>query len=264
MFIDSHCHLDRLDLSPYENGFVGLVSDSLKQGIEHMLCVSITLEKYHPMRALIDPFPEISVSVGVHPTETKCAEPTVNQLITLASDERVVAIGETGLDYFRVEGGSHTQKDRFRSHIHAAIETNKPLIIHTRDAREDTLSLLKDERADRVGGVLHCFTEDWETAQRAIDLNFYISFSGIVTFKNAQQIQDVARRIPDDRFLIETDSPYLAPIPLRGKPNYPAYVKYVAEMLGRLRGVSTESIAETSRQNYYSLFGKPNTPLKAL
>ncbi|NBS16015.1 MAG: TatD family deoxyribonuclease [Gammaproteobacteria bacterium] len=254
MFVDSHCHLDRLDLSPYDQDFSRFVAQTLEGGVDHLLCVSITLEKFGPMRSLVDPYPEISVSVGVHPTEEDVEEPTIDRLIGLAEDSRVVAIGETGLDYFRIDGDIDWQQERFRTHIRAAISTSKPLIIHTREAREDTIRILREEGAHRVGGVLHCFTEDWEMAQAAMDLNFYISLSGILTFKNAQQIQDVAQRAPLDRLLIETDSPYLAPIPMRGKPNYPLYVRHVAECLAGLRGLTVEEVAASTTRNFYRLF----------
>ena len=255
MLVDSHCHLDRLDLTPYQNDFSRLIGETVAGGVGHLLCVSITLEKYVGMRALVDPHPEVSVSVGVHPTEEHCEEPTQERLVTLAKDPRVVAIGETGLDYFRCDAShQERQQARFRTHIRAAIEVGKPLIIHTREAREDTLSILREEGAEAIGGVLHCFTEDWETAEAAMALGFYISLSGILTFRNAAQIQDVARRMPDDRLLIETDSPYLAPVPLRGKPNYPAYVRHVAEFLAELRGTSSDAVADLTTQNFKQLF----------
>jgi TatD DNase family protein len=254
MLVDSHCHLDRLDLSPYENDFSRCVRETLAAGVGHMLCVSITLEKYRAMRQLMDPHPEISVSVGVHPNEEHCHEPSVDELVELSRDPRVVAIGETGLDYFRSEGDLGWQQDRFRHHIRAAIQAKKPLIIHTREARVDTLRILREEKADTVGGVLHCFTEDWDTAKAALDMNFYISLSGILTFRNAEQIQSVARQVPEDRLLIETDSPYLAPIPMRGKPNYPAYVRHVAEFLADLRGMTVERVAELTTANFFQLF----------
>jgi TatD DNase family protein len=254
MLVDSHCHLDRLDLKPYANDFGRLVAETHERGVEHMLCVSITLESYPAMRRLMEGYAGISVSIGVHPNERDCHEPSVEKLVSLASDSKVVAIGETGLDYFRSEGDLSWQQDRFRRHIRAAKESGKPLIIHTREAREDTLRILAEEGADAVGGVLHCFTEDWETAQQALDLNFYISFSGILTFKNAQVIQDAARRVPEDRLLVETDSPYLAPIPHRGKPNYPGYVHHVADFLAKLRGVPLDYIAHVTTRNFYSLF----------
>lgn len=260
MLIDSHCHLDRLDLVPYGGDFDCLVKDTLDQGIDHLLCVSITLEKYVGMRALVDPYPEISVSVGVHPTETSCEEPDSDRLVALAADSKVVAIGETGLDYFRGdEGFRELQQSRLRVHIDAARRVQKPLIIHTREAKEDTLRILKEEGAGEVGGVFHCFTEDWETGKKALDLGFYLSLSGILTFPSALQIQEVARNAPLDRLLVETDSPYLAPVPLRGKPNYPLNVRLVAKYLAELRGIPFEEVARATSRNYGSLFG-----LKAL
>lgn len=255
MLIDSHCHLDRLDLSPYQNDFSRLIKDTIAGGVSHLLCVSITLEKYIGMRALVDAYPEVSVSVGVHPTEEHCEEPNIDRLTGLAEDARVVAIGETGLDYFRCDASHQDrQQARFRTHIQTAIAVQKPLIIHTREAREDTLRILREEGAERVGGVLHCFTEDWETAKAALEIGFYVSLSGILTFKNAAQIQDVARKMPKDRLLIETDSPYLAPVPLRGKPNYPAYVRHVAEFLAELRGETFEEVAHYTAENFRTLF----------
>ena len=255
MLIDSHCHLDRLDLTPFDYSFKRFVEDTVRGGVDHMLCVSITLERYVSMYDLVRPYPEISVSVGVHPTESKCQEPSVDDLIRLGQDPRVVAIGETGLDYFHDDVPASDQLERFRVHVEAARTLKKPLIIHTRDAREDTLALLSETQAFEVGGVFHCFTEDWETAQRALDLNFYISLSGIVTFRNAAQIQEVARRVPLERLLIETDSPYLAPVPLRGKPNYPAYVRHVCDFVASLRGVSSDELADQTAVNYQRLFG---------
>ncbi len=254
MLIDSHCHLDRLDLSPFGHDFSECIRETLVQGIEHMLCVSINMEKYPAMRRQIEAFPEISASVGVHPNEEQCHEPSVDELVSLAKDPKVVGIGETGLDYFRIEGDVNWQQERFRTHIRAALAVGKPLIIHTREARADTLRILREEHAETVGGVLHCFTEDWDTARQALDMNFYISLSGIVTFRNAKPLQDVARKIPEERLLVETDSPYLAPIPKRGKPNYPAYVRYVAESVASLRGMDFGEVAEITTRNFHTLF----------
>ena len=222
-----------------------------------MLCVSINLERYGPMRQLVDPYPAISASVGVHPNETEGVEPDVETLLSLANDPKVVAIGETGLDYFRSKGNLDWQQERFRTHIRAARTCGKPLIVHTREARDDTLQILAGEGAEAVGGVLHCFTEDWDTARKVLDLGFYISFSGILTFKNADTIREAAKKVPEDRLLVETDSPYLAPIPFRGKPNYPGYVCHVAEFLAQLRDVSLEHIAEITTQNFHKLFAPP-------
>jgi TatD DNase family protein len=255
MLIDSHCHLDRIDLSPFDNSFAAFMQHAREQGVAGMLCVGINLELYPGMLALVREYAEVSVSVGVHPNETDGFEPTAEHLETLAQDPKVVAVGETGLDYFRSEGDLAWQHERFRTHIRVARKIGKPLIIHTRDAREDTLRILEEERASDVGGVFHCFTEDWGTAARALDLGFYISFSGIVTFRNAAQIQEVAKKVPEDRYLVETDSPYLAPIPHRGKPNYPHYVRHVAEFVAELRGTTFEQVASISTDNYRRLFG---------
>ena len=257
MLIDSHCHLDRLDLKPYAGDFGRFVAETHSLGVDHMLCVSISMEKWPGMMGLLENHPNLSASVGVHPNEQDCREPTVEELSEHAGHPKIVAIGETGLDYFRSEGDLAWQHNRFRTHIRAARETGKPLIIHTREAREDTLRILREEGADQVGGVLHCFTEDWETARQALDLNFYISFSGIVTFKNATQIQETARKVPADRYLIETDSPYLAPIPHRGKPNYPHHVLHVARFVADLREIPLDTVAEQTTHNYWALFGKP-------
>ena len=254
MLIDSHCHLDRIDLTPYRHDFACFMQHATEQGLEHLLCIAIDLENYPAMYEQVAPFPQISLSVGVHPNEHEGREPTVDELIELGQDDKVIAIGETGLDYFRSNGDLDWQQQRFRNHIQAAKTLSKPLIIHNREAKQDTLRILAEEGADSVGGVIHCFTEDWEFAKQAIDLNFYISFSGIVTFNSATAIKDAAKQVPDDRYLIETDSPYLAPVPMRGKPNYPTYVRYVAEQLAELRGVSFDTIARQSTDNFYALF----------
>ena len=222
--------------------------------IEHLLCIAIDLASYPAMLELVSDFKNISVTVGVHPNVQDAMEPSVQDLVTLGEAKKVIGIGETGLDYFRSEGDLDWQHQRFRNHIKAAKLLKKPLIIHTREAQEDTLRILKEEGADEVGGIIHCFTEDWEFAKKAIDINFHISFSGIITFKNAVSIQEVAKKVPANRFLIETDSPYLAPTPFRGRPNYPTYVRYVAEQIADLRGVTTTEIAELSTNNFYNLF----------
>ncbi len=256
MLIDSHCHLDRLDLKPYQNDFSCFMQEVKNSHIEHLLCIAIDLEAYPAMLEMVENYPQISVSVGVHPNVHEGQEPTVDELIALGSIDKVIAIGETGLDYFRSTGDLNWQHQRFRNHINAAKTLKKPLIIHTREAKQDTLRILKEENAQEVGGIIHCFTEDWEFAEQALDLNFYISFSGIVTFNSAKEIQEVAKKVPADRFLIETDSPYLAPVPHRGRPNYPTYVRFVAEQIAKLRGVSVEEITELSTANFYRLFNK--------
>lgn len=256
MFIDSHCHLDKIDLAPYQNDFALFMDDVKTHKIDHLLCIAITLEAYPAMAKLVAPYSNISLSVGVHPDEQNCTDPTVAQLLEFATDPKVIAIGETGLDYFRTTGDVGWQKSRFKNHIEAARQLQKPLIIHTRAAGQDSLDILEQQGAAEVGGIIHCFTEDWDYASRAMDLGFYISFSGIVTFKNAKQIQEVARKIPADRFLIETDAPYLAPVPMRGKSNYPTYVPYVAQHLATLRGVEVGDIAQQSSDNFRRLFAK--------
>lgn len=254
MLIDSHCHLDRIDLKPYDNDFNNFMLDAKAKKIEHLLCISIDLATYPKMLNLVENHHNISVTVGVHPNAQEGVNPTLDELITLANNDKVIGIGETGLDYFRSEGDLEWQKQRFRDHIKVAKILNKPLIIHTREAKTDTLKILREENAEEVGGIIHCFTEDWDFAKAAMDLNFYISFSGIVTFNNTDVIKEVAKKMPANRILIETDSPYLAPIPFRGKPNYPLYVQYVAEQLATLRGVSFEEIAESTTNNFYELF----------
>jgi TatD DNase family protein len=254
MLIDSHCHLDRIDLKPYQNDFACFMHEAEANQIEHLLCIAIDLESYPAMLDLVAGFQQISVTVGVHPNVQDCKDPSVDELIALGQPDKVIGIGETGLDYFRSEGDLSWQHQRFRNHIRAAKALKKPLIIHTREAKNDTLRILKEEDASEVGGVIHCFTEDWEFAKMALDLNFYISFSGIVTFNSAAEIKEVAKKVPAGRFLIETDSPYLAPVPFRGRPNYPTYVRYVAEQIAELRGTSVNKIADLSTENFYALF----------
>jgi len=254
MLIDSHCHLDRIDLGPYQNDFSCFLKDAENHRIEHMLCISIDMDAYPAMLDLVKDHPQLSATVGVHPNAHDGFEPTLEQLLELGSHPKVIGIGETGLDNFRSSGDLGWQHDRFRTHIRAAKALNKPLIVHTREAREDTLRILREEGAETCGGIIHCFTENWEFAEQALDLNFYISFSGIVTFNSAQDIKEVAKKVPADRFLIETDSPYLAPVPFRGKPNYPTYVRYVAEQIAELRNTSFEEIAQISTRNFYTLF----------
>ncbi len=254
MLIDSHCHLDRIDLAPYHNDFANFMAAVKECKIEHLLTIAIDLESYPGMLALVADYPQISVTVGVHPNEQDGKEPTVDDLIALGRNPKIIGIGETGLDYFRTEGDTVWQQQRFRNHINAAKALKKPLIVHTRAAKIDTLRILQEENAAEVGGIIHCFTEDWAFAQGALDLGFYISFSGIVTFNSAKEIQEVAKKVPVDRFLIETDSPYLAPVPHRGKPNYPTYVRHVAEQVATLRGTSFDDIANQSSTNFRSLF----------
>lgn len=256
MLIDSHCHLDRLDLKPFNNDFACFMESVKNYDISRLLSISIDIESYPAMLALVEDYPQISVTVGVHPNEHDGMEPMVDELVSLGQSEKIIGIGETGLDYFRSEGDLSWQQQRFRNHIAAAKILKKPLIIHTREAKDDTLRIMQEENASDAGGIFHCFTEDWDFAKKALDLNFYISFSGIVTFNNAKQIKDVAKKIPPDRYLIETDSPYLAPVPHRGKPNYPIYVRYVAEHIAELRGTSLNIVAEQSTENFERLFNQ--------
>lgn len=253
MFIDSHCHLDRIDLKDFDNSFDSLLSCITEGRVERMLCVSINLQDYPAMQQLVANQPQIDLSVGVHPCDTQDKSTQLQQLLELGADNKVVAIGETGLDYYYAKDSKQQQMDSFRLHLRAANQLNKPVIVHTRDAQQDTLDILREGKVEECGGVLHCFTESWEMARQALDMGMYISFSGIVTFKNAEALREVARQVPDDRFLIETDSPYLAPVPHRGKQNHPGWVGHVAECLAELRGSSVEQIAELSKLNYLRL-----------
>ncbi len=240
--IDSHCHLDRLALEKIGTDLDGVLAQAQENGVDQMLCVSINLENFPEVLRISHCYENIFSSVGVHPSDDG-EEPTRDQLVKLADDPKIIAIGETGLDYFYNEGDLEWQRERFRTHIRASRETKKPLIIHTRDAEEDTLAIMREESADQIGGVMHCFTGSLEMAQQCLELGFYISFSGIVTFRNADDLREVAKMVPEDRMLIETDAPYLTPVPKRGKPNHPAMVRHVAEHIAELRGVPFEQIA---------------------
>jgi TatD DNase family protein len=252
VFVDSHCHINFPELG-------GRISDVLESMAEnqvtHALCIGVNLPELPGVLQLAADHPNIYASVGVHPDYEDTPEPSIDTLTELSRRDKVVAIGETGLDYFRVTGDLEWQRARFRTHIRAARECGKPLVIHTRAAAADTLAIMREERADEAGGVMHCFTESWDVAQGALDLGFHISFSGIVTFKNALEIKDVAQRVPLERMLIETDSPYLAPVPFRGKLNQPAYVRYVAEEIARLRELPLEEVAAATSANFFRLFG---------
>ncbi len=251
--IDSHCHLPLL-LEQTGMDINEVMANAEAANVAHMLCVSVDLETLQPILDLAESHANVSASIGVHPNTKTDNEPDVDTLCRIAAHDKVVAIGETGLDYFRSEGDLEWQRERFRVHIRAAIKTGKPLIIHCRDAKQDILTVMREEGADRIGGVMHCFVDDWETAEGAMELGFYISFSGIVTFKNAQELKDVAKRVPMDRMLIETDSPYLAPMPHRGKPNQPAFVRHVGEHIAELRGISVEEVMASTTENFYKLF----------
>ena len=249
--VDSHCHIN---FEPLNAGLEDVFQHARDNGVGYMLCVSVTLEAFPEIRALAHSRPQVFASVGVHPNEREGRDPDADELVALSNDKRVVAIGETGLDYYRSQGDMTWQHERFRQHIRAAKKSGRPLIIHTREAADDTLRIMREEKAGDIGGVMHCFTENWEVAQAALDLGFYISFSGIVTFRNAEALREVARRVPEDRLLIETDSPYLAPMPHRGKTNEPAFVKYVAETLATVRQVDIAAIADITTRNFFSLF----------
>jgi TatD DNase family protein len=248
--VDSHCHLD----FPEFEGKLGEVREEMRMnGVTHALCISVELAGFPKVLGLAEAHDNFFASVGIHPDHE--AEPvSVPRLAELARHPRVVAIGETGLDYHRLSGDLGWQRERFRAHIRAARECGKPLVIHTRDASEDTLRIMREEGAGKVGGVMHCFTETREVAEVALALGFHISFSGIVTFKNAGPLKDVARAVPLDRLLVETDSPYLAPVPHRGKTNRPGLVRHVAEEVARLRGITLEAVAEATSRNFFRLF----------
>jgi TatD DNase family protein len=249
--VDSHCHINFPDL-------VINIEDVLAQmrqnEVVSALCVSVNLADFPQVLALAEQYPHIYASVGVHPDYEDVEEPDVVRLVGLAMHPKVIAIGETGLDYYRLKGDLEWQRERFRTHIRAARASGKPLIIHTREAAADTLRIMAEENAAEASGVMHCFTESWEVAEAALAMNFYISFSGIVTFKNAKQLKEVAQRVPLERMLIETDSPYLAPVPYRGKLNQPAYVKHVAEEIARLRGISVDEVGQRTTDNFQRLF----------
>ena len=252
MFVDSHCHLDFPEL----RDDLPQVLDAMRENaVTHALCIGVEMSAWPGVYALALAHPNLYASVGVHPDYADCDEPTVASLVAHARQAKVVAIGETGLDYFRRTGDLGWQRERFRTHIRAAREAGKPLVIHTRAAAEDTIAIMREERAGEAGGVMHCFTETLDVAQRALDLGFHISFSGIVTFRNAADLKDVAKRVPLERMLIETDSPYLAPAPHRGKRNQPAWVRHVADEIATLREVPTESIARATSDNFFRLFG---------
>jgi TatD DNase family protein len=255
MFVDSHCHIDFPD---FQEGIEPLLIHMQEARVDHALCVSVSMEHYPRLLARVEPHANLWASVGVHPDHENCLEPTVDELVRLASNPKVLAIGETGLDYYRQPRDAvDWQRQRFLVHIRAAINIGKPLIIHTRSAAEDTLAIMQEEAASRAGGVMHCFTESWEVASAAMEMGFYISFSGIVTFKNAKDLKEVARRVPLERMLIETDSPYLAPLPHRGRRNEPAYVVHVAEEIAALKGISVEEVARATTGNFLDLFKPP-------
>lgn len=259
MFVDTHCHLQLIDYIKLGIGMDSVVQQAIENKVLSLLCVATHIDQFAELCHISEKFINVKISIGLHPNEEIMQEPSFDNYLAMAQHSNVVAIGETGLDYYRLaqenaEIGTMLQQERFRTQIQVAKRCKKPLIIHTRNAKEDTLKILREEQAEDIGGVLHCFTEDLDMAMRAIDLNFYISFSGIVTFKNSKHLQDIARNIPLERILIETDSPYLAPEPVRGHMNVPANVRYVAEFIAKLRGLDVEAVAHQTTQNYLQLF----------
>ncbi|HMW17427.1 MAG TPA: TatD family hydrolase [Accumulibacter sp.] len=251
MLVDSHCHLDFPKLS---GDIEAILAAMTANGVGCAVCIGVNLEDLPRVIALAEQWPMLLASVGVHPENTGGREPTVDELVALADHPRVIAIGESGLDYYWHKDAPEWQRQRFRTHIRAARQASKPLVVHTREAAADTLRILREERADEVGGIMHCFTEDWTVAEMALDLGFHISLSGIVTFKNAATVHEVARRVPLDRLLVETDAPYLAPVPHRGQTNQPAYVRHVAEAVARLRGLPAEDLFAATTENFFRLF----------
>ena len=260
MLVDSHCHLDFPDLA---QRLPEILERMQQNNVGCAVCIGVNFEDFPRVLALAESHPHLYATVGVHPEYTDTEEPTEQKLIELAAHRKVIAIGETGLDYYWQKDRPEWQRDRFRRHIRAAIATCKPLVVHMRDAADDTLRILDEEGAQTVGGVMHCFTETWDVARQALDLGFYISFSGIVTFKNALAIKETAEKTPLDRILVETDSPYLAPVPYRGKTNEPAYVRHVAEEIARLRKLSLEEVSDATTANFFNLFKHAVRPEKS-
>ena len=251
MLVDSHCHLD---FPEFAARVPELLANMAANGVGHALCVSVDLPDFPGVRALAENHPNLFASVGVHPDYEDTPEPSVDDLVRLADHPKVVAIGETGLDYYRLKGDLAWQRERFRTHIRASRQSGKPLIIHTREAADDTLRIMREENAGEARGVMHCFTESLDVARAAMELGFFISFSGIVTFKNAKALKEVAKAVPLDRILVETDAPYLAPVPHRGKTNEPAFVRHVAEHIAELKGLTVEDVARATTANFFALF----------
>ncbi len=255
-FVDSHCHLDRLNLEAHGGDFSAMMAATEEAGVSHMLCIGVDLETFPDVQALAEQYPQVFASVGVHPLYKESREPSVAELLERAAHPKVIAIGETGLDYFYAKEEREWQKRYFIAHIEAARQTGLPLVVHTRGAKDDTLNLLREHGGGDVKGVLHCFTEDLDMARQAIELGFYISISGIVTFRNAQSLRDTVKALPMEKLLIETDAPWLAPVPFRGKPNEPRFVANVAECVAELKGVSVEELASITADNFFTLFNK--------
>jgi TatD DNase family protein len=258
MLVDSHCHLDRLDLEPYGGDLSKVIAEANARGVERMLCVGIDMANAEEVMRIAKAYSGVYAAVGIHPMDVKAGEeiilPDMQQLKAWAEEDCVIAVGETGLDYYYTAESAEQQRESFKQHLLLSQQVNKPVIVHTREARDDTLTLIRQHGDDTIGGVLHCFTESWEMARQALDLNYYISFSGIVTFKNAAELREVVKQVPLERILVETDSPYLAPIPYRGKKNVPQYVVEVAECVAELKEVSFEELAEVTTRNFDNLF----------
>jgi TatD DNase family protein len=251
MLVDSHCHIDFPDLA---KNLPNVLENMHANQVGYAVCIGVNLEDFPRVLSIAESATNLFATVGVHPEYTDCSEPTEEQLVNLANHPKVIGIGETGLDYYWQKDKPEWQRQRFRTHIHAAKRCAKPLIIHTRESADDVIRILQEEGAGNAGGVMHCFTENWDIAKQALDLGFYLSFSGIVTFKNATIVKEVATKAPLDRILVETDSPYLAPAPFRGKQNEPSYVRYVAEELARLRCCSMDEITKATTDNFFNLF----------
>lgn len=256
MLVDSHCHLDRLKLDKYDGDLTKALESAREVGVGKMLCVGISLENREAVTKLAEDFDDVVASVGVHPLDVESGLASEQQLIEWGKHPKVVALGESGLDYYYSDESKQVQQESFAVHLRAAKQAKLPVIVHTRDARQDTLDLIAEHGCQESAGVLHCFTESWEMAEAAMDMNYYVSISGIVTFKNAEALRDVARKMPLDRLLVETDSPYLAPVPFRGKPNEPAFVREVAKFVADLKGISYEKLCEITGENFHRLFSK--------
>lgn len=261
MLIDSHCHLDRLDLSPYDGNLERALEAARAHGIRRFLCIGVSLDNRQAVLELAQAHEDVAASVGVHPCDVESGIAQPDQLVAWGEHPQVVALGETGLDYHYAEQTKQLQQESFALHLEAGARAGLPVVVHTREAREDTLALIRECGSEEHAGVLHCFTETWNMARRAMEMNYYISISGIVTFRNAVELRETVKKLPMDRLLVETDSPYLAPVPYRGKPNEPKYLRQVAELVAELKGVSLEALAEATSENFYRLFpkAKPTT-----
>ncbi|OUS05990.1 hydrolase TatD [Gammaproteobacteria bacterium 42_54_T18] len=256
MFIDSHCHLDKLDAASEVGGIKAALQRANDQQVSHVLCIGIDMENIQNVIHIAETHSNVFATVGAHPLYQENKSPRLDELLLLAEHPKVVGIGESGLDYFYCKGDLQWQRDRFVTHIQAAVKSNLPLIVHTRAAKLDTLNLLVEHGQGKVKGVLHCFTEDLDMAHQAIELGFYISISGIVTFNSADELRSVVDKVPLEKLLIETDAPWLTPVPNRGKPNEPKYVVDVAKKIAEIKGISIETVAQVTTNNFFTLFSK--------